>query len=397
MGTIVSSGNHPSAAWQCRVKIASTRVKSVSKPSRGGATVSQAGSMTLLDYLPSLRRAAAQRIDPAVWPLRATVDDLGRVCVGEVALTEIADRYGTPCQVVDEADVRARVRRQRRDQPGAEVVFGSAALLSTTVARWVDDERAGLAVGSTSELAVALAAGVDPQRIVARAATFDELSDATAVGVGRIVVDSLTQLALLSCAIRRPQRVLLRVCPEPGPIGFAPGDELAEAARRVTAQPHLVLDGSYGAVGAAIDDGRPVAGQLRRVVEAPLTGGVRLCRVVTVQTHRRAVAMIDARTGCAAGAVASGRTGVTLVLAGRHPMGPNRPTTVVDRTGGTVAADADLPADLHPGDLLAVPGDRCPDAADPVIAVAGGQATAVVRRQTAADLLARDLGGLTPR
>jgi hypothetical protein len=49
--------------------------------------------MTLLDYLPSLHKAATPRIDPAIWPLTTTVDELGRLCVGEVPLTDIADEH----------------------------------------------------------------------------------------------------------------------------------------------------------------------------------------------------------------------------------------------------------------------------------------------------------------
>jgi diaminopimelate decarboxylase len=47
--------------------------------------------MTLLDFLPSLHNATTARIDPAIWPLTTTVDELGRLCVGEVPLTDIAD------------------------------------------------------------------------------------------------------------------------------------------------------------------------------------------------------------------------------------------------------------------------------------------------------------------
>jgi diaminopimelate decarboxylase len=67
-----------------------------------------------------------------------------------------------------------------------------------------------------------------------------------------------------------------------------------------------------------------------------------------------------------------------------------------------LARDVELPADLHPGDLLAVAGtgaDQHSKATNyhmvgrpPVIAVKRGRATELVRRETTADLLARDLG-----
>ena len=52
--------------------------------------------MTLLDSLHSLHRAAPMRIDPAVWPLTTTVDVDGRLRVGGVCLSALADQYGAP-------------------------------------------------------------------------------------------------------------------------------------------------------------------------------------------------------------------------------------------------------------------------------------------------------------
>jgi hypothetical protein len=52
--------------------------------------------MTLFAISPSLRHAAMPRIDRAIWPLTTHVDELGRLCVGGTALTEVADEFGTP-------------------------------------------------------------------------------------------------------------------------------------------------------------------------------------------------------------------------------------------------------------------------------------------------------------
>ena len=93
--------------------------------------------MTLLDFLPSLHRAATPRIDPAIWPLTATVDELGRLCVGDVPLTEIADEFRTPAYVLDETDFRSRLKRYRTTLRNVEIVYAAKALLTTDVARWV--------------------------------------------------------------------------------------------------------------------------------------------------------------------------------------------------------------------------------------------------------------------
>lgn len=95
----------------------------------------------------------------------------------------------------------------------------------------------------------------------------------------------------------------------------------------------------------------------------------------------------------------------TTVLIGRHSAEPVRPVTIAGRhceAGDLLATDVPLPADVHAGDLLAMP---CTGAyhhsmasnynlvcRPPLVAVANGEATVLVRRETEDDLLARDIG-----
>ena len=58
--------------------------------------------MTLFELLPSLRHGLNPHLDRAIWPLSAYIDDLGRLCVGGVAATDIAAEFGTPAYVLDE-------------------------------------------------------------------------------------------------------------------------------------------------------------------------------------------------------------------------------------------------------------------------------------------------------
>jgi diaminopimelate decarboxylase len=94
-----------------------------------------------------------------------------------------------------------------------------------------------------------------------------------------------------------------------------------------------------------------------------------------------------------------------VVRAGRRTDAAERPMTVVGRhceAGDVIAADVPLPVDVRPGDLLVVP---CTGAyhhsmasnynqvtRPPVIAVRGGHAWPLVRRETAEDLIRRDVG-----
>lgn len=92
-------------------------------------------------------------------------------------------------------------------------------------------------------------------------------------------------------------------------------------------------------------------------------------------------------------------------LIGRHPIEGPVPATVVGRhceAGDILAAGVPLPADIRPGDLLAVPAAGACHLSmastynlvgrPPVIAVHNGRARLLVRRESLADLRGRDIG-----
>jgi len=246
----------------------------------------EARSMTLFEILPSLRRAATPRIDRAIWPLTTHVDELGRLCVGGVALTEVADEFGTPTYVIDEADFRHRIRRYRTALPQARLVYAGKALLTTAIARWVAEEGTGLGVCSGGEFATALVGGVDPNRIVVHgnAITPGELSNAAKAGVGRIVVDGPTQVALLAAGAGQPQAVQVRVWPDVDVhehtdltdqmLGFALTDgHAADAIQRALDQPLLYLVGVQCHIGSQVSDAALYGEAIRQMV--PLMAEVR--------------------------------------------------------------------------------------------------------------------------
>ena len=95
----------------------------------------------------------------------------------------------------------------------------------------------------------------------------------------------------------------------------------------------------------------------------------------------------------------------TAALVSRQGSGQTVPARVVGKhceSGDIVVHDVDLPADVHPGDLLAVPATGAYGRSmasnynlvprPPVVAVAGGATHVLVRRETEDDLLALDLG-----
>lgn len=134
---------------------------------------------------------------------------------------ELAERYGTPLQVVEEEKVRSMCRRYRAAfgsaYPHAEVIYAGKAFLTMAICRLVEEEGLGLDITSGGELYCALKAGFPPSRIYFHGNNKSpaELAVAIRASVGRIVVDNmweLEQIRRLGTA-ERPVDVLLRVAP----------------------------------------------------------------------------------------------------------------------------------------------------------------------------------------
>ena len=152
-------------------------------------------------------RAAPAELDalaPAVWPRGARRGDDGAVVLAGVDVRDLAERYGTPLFVIDEADFRARAAEFAAAFGARSVHYAAKAFLCTEVARWVADEGLSLDVCSGGELAVALRAGFPAERIAFHGnnKSIDELVAAVEAGVGYVVVDSLQEIARLDAVAR---------------------------------------------------------------------------------------------------------------------------------------------------------------------------------------------------
>jgi diaminopimelate decarboxylase len=446
--------------------------------------------MPLYELRPSLRRGLNPNLDRAIWPRSASVDELGRLLIAGVAAADVADEFGTPTYVLDEEDFRARIRAYRAALPGVDLTYAGKALLSAAVAGWAAAEDMGVGVCSGGELATALAGGVPPSRLILHgdAKTAGELQDAAAAGVGRVVIDSPSEIALLAGRLSHRQRVLVRVIPDidtgghsqvctgvlDQKFGFAlAGGQATSAVKRILDQPSLDLVGLHCHLGSQLSDAG-LYGEAIRQMMAVLSDVRDRHQVVLTELNlggghavpyisgdpelslSELAAVIDAalRSACAEyryprpqvaiepGRAIAARAGITLyrviaakrqpggrtfvavdggtpdnprvavngakytvVLANRQRSNGTAPVTIVGRdwqTGGEIARDIELPADIHPGDLLAVActgayhhstGSSCNLVGrPPLVAVAAGQSSELVRRETVADLLARDRG-----
>ncbi|MGC4744526.1 diaminopimelate decarboxylase [Micromonospora sp. DT201] len=430
---------------------------------------------------------------PTLWPRSVSRGADGALAVAGLSVRDIAAEFGTPVYVLDEADLRSRCRDFRAAFPTEDVFYAGKAFLCRAVVRMIAEEGLHLDVCSGGELATALSAGMPPERIGFHGnnKSVAELSRALDAGVGRIIVDSFTEIDRLTALARergvRP-RVLVRVtvgveahthefiatAHEDQKFGFSlAGGAAAAAAFKILDEGVLELRGLHSHIGSQIFDASGFEVSARRVlalqsqirdargVELPeldLGGGFgiayttqddpatpqdlakRLRKIVdsecaaenlavphlSIEPGRAIVgpavftlyevgtvkeldgirtyvsvdggmsdnirtALYDASYSATLASRASGAQPLLARVVGKHC-----------ESGDIVVKDEFLPADVQPGDLVAVPGTGayCRSMASnynhvprpPVIAVRDGQARLIVRRETEDDLLALDVG-----
>ncbi|BBC92628.1 diaminopimelate decarboxylase [Streptomyces rochei] len=427
----------------------------------------------------------------SVWPASTTEPRAGDLAVGGVPLAEVADRFGTPVYILDEAEVRDRCRTYRHAFPDAEVLYAAKAFLCRAMARWMEEEGLGLDVCSAGELELAVTTGFPPERIVlhGNAKTPRDLEAALRLGVGRVVIDSPSEIARLAAAVGPDgkQKVMVRVVPgisagghdkirtgtEDQKFGLSIRDGYAlHALTRILDQPNLELTGLHCHLGSQITGVKPYLTAVRRMVglmarlygqygvvlpELDLGGGHGIAyrpgeQALDLTSLARKV-RAELADACASaglpvprliiepGRAIAGPAGIALYrvlsvkhtgdhvfvavdggmsdnprpalygvryaprLIGRHSAADPVRTSVVGRhceAGDVLAADAELPSDIRPGDLLAVPvaGAYHLSMASgynlvgrpPVVAVRDGRARLLVRRESLEDIRRRDVG-----
>jgi len=438
--------------------------------------------------------ADVNALDPEIWPRTARRDG-GAVAVGGIDARVLAERFGTPVFVCDEADFRGRCRDFREAFGGTAGVFYAAkAFCCRAVLRWVSEEGLGVDVCTGGELEVALQAGVPPEMITLHGSNklTGELERAVAAGVGHIVVDSFDEIGRLVTiaergAARRP-RLLVRVTTgveaaahefvatahDDQKFGFSLASGAAdEAVRRVLAAGALDFAGLHSHIGSQIYDTSGFEVAAHRVLELAvrirdahgisidelnLGGGFGIAympgddpadiKVVAqnlrqiLDTQCRAAGLAPPRMTVEPGRAIAGPGTITLyevgtvkdvdglrtyvsvdggmsdnirtalydaeytcVLASRESSAAPVLCRLVGRhceSGDIVVRDTYLPADVTPGDLVAVAatGAYCRSMASNynhvprpgVVAVRDGEARVLLRQETTDDLLRLDVG-----
>jgi len=221
---------------------------------------------------PSIPTDPTAPIPAALLPLTATVREDGHLVVGGCDVVALAEDYGTPLFIYDEAHLRQRCR-EAVAAFGDGVAYASKAFLCKAMARLAHEEGMCLDVASGGELTTVLAAGVPADRVILHGNNKSEaeLALAIEVGVRRVVVDSIDEIdrieAIAPPGVRVP--VLLRVTPgvevhtheyvqtgqEDSKFGLSIASGAAGAAlARLAASSAIDLKGVHAHIGSQVFD-----------------------------------------------------------------------------------------------------------------------------------------------
>ena len=216
-----------------------------------------------------------------VLPETAGVNSQGHLVLGGCDALDLAQEYGTPVYVLDEATLRGQCRRFvsefKNRHPSTLVAYASKAYINPALAKIFAEEGLGLDVVSGGELAIAQSVDFPQENIYFHGnnKTPQELGEAVGTDIGWVVVDSFHELDLLDQIARdagKTQNVLIRVSPGVDPhthahtttgildskFGFSiQTGHAAEAVRRALAANNLNLRGLHFHLGSPIFELEP--------------------------------------------------------------------------------------------------------------------------------------------
>ncbi len=220
-----------------------------------------------------------------VLPQTARVSKTGALEIGEYDMIQLAHEFGTPVYVLDLAEVRDRLRRYREAFGRGNVFYASKVFLTKGFAEIVNEEDVDMECLAGGEVFVALSSGFPASRIAVHGNNKSraELVEAIEAGVGRIVVDSFSELELLRDIAKELDTeipIVLRITPgveahthdylitgvEDTKFGFTIGDVAMRAIEFVSKTERFELIGLHSHIGSQILDIQPFEEAARKMV-----------------------------------------------------------------------------------------------------------------------------------
>lgn len=209
----------------------------------------------------------------SILPEESGVDEAGVLHIGGVSVEDLAETYGTPLHIYDEAGLRRQAQRfmsgLAERWPNSEVLWASKSFPAAGMYRVAAEEGISVDIAGGGELRLALASGVPADRLHfhGNAKTDAELQMALDAGIDVIIVDNEDELDRLERLLTKPQKLLLRVIPgveakthasqatggDDSKFGL-PMDQALRAIERMRAHPLMEFEGVHLHIGSQILD-----------------------------------------------------------------------------------------------------------------------------------------------
>lgn len=204
------------------------------------------------------------------------INGLGHLEIGGCDTVALAEQFGTPLYVMDEALIRQRCREFvdafRASGVKFQVAFASKAFCTMAMCRIADEEGLALDVVSEGELYTALQAGFPPERIHFHGnnKTPGEIDMALEARINCFVVDNFVELERLNAMAGQRNRkvdILLRITPgvsahtheytstgqQDSKFGFdLENGDAFRAVKLANELPHVNLKGIHSHIGSQI-------------------------------------------------------------------------------------------------------------------------------------------------
>lgn len=199
----------------------------------------------------------------------------GELTLAGTSLKTLAQSFGTPTIVYDEAQIRNQMRRYhsafQQNDIGYVLSYASKAFTCIQMVKLAQSEDFDLDVVSEGELYTALEAGFDPKRIHFHGnnKTKQEIRYAIESGIGHFVVDALDEIDLIERYATDTVEVLVRVNPgveahthefiqtgqEKSKFGLSLKHGLAlQAIKKIQASQQLHFKGIHFHIGSQIEE-----------------------------------------------------------------------------------------------------------------------------------------------
>lgn len=154
-------------------------------------------------------------------PVTTRINEKGNIEIGGCDLVDLANQYGTPLYIYDEATIRSitgSYKKAFEEYPNIKMMFAAKAFMTKAICKIMAEEGFGLDLCSGGEIYTAKSAGFDMSKTLFNGnnKSYDELNMAIEYGISRVSVDNFYELELLNSIAQNYNKevnILLRITP----------------------------------------------------------------------------------------------------------------------------------------------------------------------------------------